>query len=136
MTVIAWDKKTLAAERLVTVGDRVFGYEKKILRYNDGWWASRGDVIDGEQFKAFLNDSVRWKPAKDFEGIFTKGKHVYIVDRRLTYWEITNHLCAIGSGGEVAEALLHEGYTAKEAVKAACRQIVSCGGKVDVVKIT
>lgn len=136
MTCIAWDGKSLAAERLLTEGDLVFGYEKKILKYNEGVWSSRGSVLDGVCFQQWLNGEIKsWKAGKDFEGLFVKDKRVYYVDKKLVPWDVTDHKLAIGSGGPTAQVVLNEGYTAKEAVKVACQQVTSCGGKIDVVNV-
>jgi len=137
MTVVAYDGKTIAAERLITEGDFRVGYEKKILPWSRGVYACRGDVDDGNRFEGWLESRDKFKPGKEFEAMWTdsdKPGKVFYANKTLTPW-VHPVPFAIGSGAPVATPLLWEGYTAVEAVKAACKYTTSCGGKIDTFEV-
>lgn len=139
MTCVAYDGKTIAAERMVTEDDFLVGFEKKILPWSRGVYACRGNVEDGPQFEDWLETGKIYKPHKAFEAIFIdndKGSNkVWYCDKSLVPW-VHPVPFAIGSGAPWATPLLFEGYTAVEAVKAACKHVTSCGGKIDTFDVT
>lgn len=135
MTIIAYDGKSLAADRQVTYGSTIANYRKKLVKWSGGWWTSTGRLIDHSRFAGWLeNRETKFKPHKDFEAIFSENGKVYEVDRDLNPWECpVPH--AAGDAGQVALALMRTGYTAEEACNACCDINVFCGGKVDVVHL-
>jgi len=138
MTVIAWDGKTLAADKRMTYGGH-FNTVTKLARagrYICGFSGPQ-QAIGG--FVAWLNDGEN--PAT-----FPFGKEeeqkVYALCIRDdgTVWKFENSPypmrledthAASGSGRDYARAAMHLGKSAREAVEIACLFDESCGNGVD-----
>lgn len=136
MTIIAYDGERIAADRQITDGDTIIGYQKKILQWSGGCWTSAGRISDAERFKEWLEDSSKvFRPKKDFQAFFTKEGRVYEVDRELSPIEALPNT-ALGDGAETATVLMQQGDTAIEAVRKVCKMNIYCGGKVDSVTVT
>lgn len=135
MTAIIWDGKTLAADRKLTREGCVSGYEKKISKWSKGYVASAGRYDDFIMFKQWVEDrDIKWKPHGNFQGLFIEGKQVFEVIKTLIPMPVIAPF-GIGSGGVFCELLVRECYTAKEAIQAVSRFMISVGGKVDVVTV-
>lgn len=134
MTVIAYDGKSLAADRQITTGSVIEGFQKKIYEWSRGVWSSAGRVDDAEAFRKWLDSREKTKLHKSFHGIYSEDGEVWEVYSNLVPFKATPGT-GLGDGGQLATAFMGEGYTAEEAVKAVCKYNIYCGGKVDVVDV-
>lgn len=129
-----YDGKSIAADRQVTAGSFIFGYQKKIQRWSKGYYAVSGRVQDVGVFHQWLEKKIRFKPSKSFSAFYTIGKTVYYIgDDLIAYKAFVPY--ALGDGSDVAEALARTGMSAKDVVKEMRRQCISVGGKIDVIDI-
>lgn len=139
MTCIAWDGKTLAADKRCCYGGLI-GTVTKIHRV-------RGVLVGGSGESAFINAMIQWiKEGRD-AGSFPKSQSdkddwqpvlVIEVDGRISMYERTafpirreDRFIAIGSGRDFAMAAMHLGRSAREAVEVACALDCGCGNGID-----
>lgn len=140
MTVIAWDGKTLAADKL-TSDNGVAWISTKIERAPNGaLLGSAGTASSGRALK-------QWWIAGAKPEEFPKDEKdatllVITPDRKiLMYWQsnysfnIENERAAIGSGRDFALAAMHLGRTAIEAVEVACALDINCGNGIDTLAL-
>lgn len=148
MTVLAWDGKTLAADKRA-LNQGLISTVTKIWKIKEGPYAGcligcTGDLSDGiEVQKWFENGAVRDDYPdcqKDRENASTI---MLIAPNRRTY-KLTfssypmlfeDAIMAIGSGRDFALAAMYCGKTAKEAVEIACIFESGCGNGVDTLTL-
>lgn len=143
MTCIAWDGKTLAADKLACLGGMV-NTVTKIWRVNDVLvggsgqpafiggmveWVRNGRKVD--EFPAHQRDKDDWQPFIVIEA-----------DGTPSLYEQTPHpvryeqsCVAIGSGREFARAAMHLGADARAAVQVAIDLDSGCGGGIDTLPL-
>lgn len=143
MTCIAWDGKTLAADRRACLGTMV-NTITKIWRVNDVLvggsgeacfiggmveWVRNGRKLD--EFPAYQRDKDDWQPFIVIES-----------DGTTSLYERTPHpvryeqsCLAIGSGREFARAAMHLGLDARAAVQVAIDLDSGCGGGIDTLSL-
>lgn len=140
MTVIAWDGKTLAADKMATDGGGIKRTVTKIIRHGDAMLAFTGSFDVGAELRAW------WISGADPEHFPQKAREdlaTLIVIRRdsvCTYiagpvpmiHEVER--CAFGSGRDFAEAAMFLGQDAAEAVRVASHFQSDCGNGVDVLE--
>lgn len=135
MTCIIYDGTSIAADRLLTKDDKIYGEEKKIKKWSKGIWASAGRVDDAIDFAHWLEDNeYDFNPHKDFDALYTEDNQVFQVQRNLIPMPAYAPT-GIGTAGLDAELLVKVGFTARQAVKALMKVHPTVGGKIDVVKI-
>lgn len=135
MTSIVYDGKYLAADRQITAGSFIIGYEKKIQRWSKGYFAIAGATRYVEPFRNWLEKKTKFQPAKKlFNALYTIGKKIYYVDEELIPYKAFIPY-AIGDSADVAEGLARTGLSAREVVKEMCKQCISVGGRVDVIQV-
>ena len=143
MTVIAWDGKTLAADKMAcSVG---YGYTvTKVHRLRDGSIvAFSGDGDHAMALLAWLNaarDPAAYPEAqKDNEASALVVRHddgsVWSYGKTPYPQRIECALYAMGHGRDFALAGMHCGLSAREAVELACRLDVFCGNGVDTLTL-
>ena len=140
MTIVAWDGKTLAADkRMISSG--LMRTCRKIWEYNGNLIAITGDWDAGAELIAWFNAGA--DPAK-FPEAGRKDTATLIVINTGCVWQynagpygvlLECKQCAFGSGRDYAEAALYLGKTAYEAVEVACHFESSCGGGIDVLAL-
>lgn len=143
MTVIAWDGKTLAADKRANYGDMICTVTK-IFRVGDLLVGGAGDVsfvlamVDwirkGRVPLDFPNAQISkddWQPVLVIEADGTPS--LYERTPFPARYEQSN--IAIGSGREFARAAMHLGKTAVEAVQCACDLNSGCGNGIDVLTL-
>lgn len=144
MTVIIIKDGIMASDSLVTQGDIRLGSTIKLHDLGDFVVGAAGSVSDIAAFILWLRDGSPEdkKPAltKDSDGftalIYRRStKTVHYADESYVLSPIYATEHAIGSGGEVARGALCMGATAREAVKAAIKHVVTCGGAVKTIKL-
>ena len=134
MTTIAWDGKTLAADRLSVGGNTRFGEITKIVKSPSGVLAGgAGNLTTTAGFIRWVKDGMKGKKpplsGSTILMIYPDGS-VEIHDEN-GYSPVEAEYAAIGSGEDYALAVMALGHTAKEAVGAAIKVSVVSGGGID-----
>lgn len=146
MSVIAWDGKTLAADRRMSSGTNKSAVIRKVARLPDGCimgWC--GGIAYAS---AFLNwmlagadpDSFEtdWAERDGFEVYALKidpAGGLWLYDGYHTPIELHNKQYAIGSGAPYAEAAMYLGCDAVKAVEVACAHDAGCGNGIDTLTL-
>lgn len=139
MTVIAWDGKTLAADRQYTsAGMRRTA--PKMFRVRDGIAAFCGVATDALELLQWLRGDRR---PEDFPTACRASDDVQVIlvtDGKVHSYESSPYplvyedpFFAAGSGRDYAMAAMHCGKTAAEAVEIACLYETGCGMGIDVM---
>lgn len=141
MTVIAWDGRTLAADKLASWGQR--STVTKVFRHGDeliGVAGSSPCATALRQWIASGRDVEKWPR---FPGEFTAiGLHI-TREGVFTYysdvgpWPVRHEepFIAIGCGKEFAMAAMHLGKSSMEAVEVACALNPDCGNGIDTLEL-
>jgi ATP-dependent protease HslVU (ClpYQ) peptidase subunit len=144
MTCIAWDGRTLAADKRVDCN----GYPAtaiKIFRAPDGaliGGAGDSDVISAlrEWYQQGCNPEMY--PNNRAEGgcyatllVITPAKEVRMYLSGPSPIILQNKMFAIGSGADFALASMHLGHSARKAVEVACALDVGCGNGIDTLRL-
>ncbi|MES2346268.1 MAG: hypothetical protein V4641_01735 [Pseudomonadota bacterium] len=143
MTVIAWDGKTLAADKRCSYGGMICTVTK-IFRAGDLLvggsgdfphvlamveWVKRGRNAD--DFPVAQRDKDDWQSVLVIE---PDGKPL-IYERTPYPVRYEQDCMVLGSGREYARAALYMGATAAEAVSVASALDVSCGNGIDTLEL-
>ncbi len=139
MTVIAWDGKTLAADRKSTYGNTTRS-TTKIHRVGAALVGYSGGASVGNEVIAWFRDGA--DPQKFPAMQRDKDEHVNLLvvyaDERIHEYirtpfpeVVEDKFVAIGSGRDFALAAMHLGQSAAQAVELACRLDANCGQGVD-----
>ncbi len=142
MTCIAWDGKTLAADKRATTGGLIAAVTK-IHRIGDLIVGGSGDLTfigpmlewikagrDPATFPASQKDKDDWQPVLVIERDGTPS----LYERTPYPLRFEQQHVAIGSGGEYARAAMHLGCTARAAVEVAIALDCGCGNGIDVLE--
>lgn len=143
MTVIAWDGKTLAADKRASNSGLIFPVTK-IFKH-------RGCLIGGAGDFDRINETIAWfaagaDPAKmppyarsndDYVALLVIEPNGSILkyERSAVPFKIEAPFFAIGSGRDFAMAAMHLGRSAVEAVQVACALETGCGNGVDTLEL-
>ena len=139
MSIVAWDGKTLAADKQATNnGMRHLttklkrGRSLRVFAYTGDQDSAEGmlqwfeDGADAAKFPAYQNDKERWaRLIVASEGglvIYERTPHPILVDDAFMAW---------GAGRDYAMGAMACGKTAREAVEIAMRFDTSCGLGID-----
>jgi hypothetical protein len=134
MTVIAWDGKILAADRMACSGSRKFEMTK-ILRVRSCLIGSAGDADISAELEAWFisgGDPTTFPAAQRDDDKFTgllviQPDGVWKYERTPYPFKYESKFVAIGSGSEYALAAMHLGKNAIEAVQLAIQLDPGCG---------
>lgn len=142
MTCIAFDGKTLAADKLATIGSTAYTVTKI--------WRLRGCLVAGAGDFDRINEMAAWfaagaEPEKlppfqrdnnDFVALLVIQPDLSILryERGPVPCKYESKMHAMGSGREYAMAAMYLGKTAKEAVEIASALDVTCGNGVDTLE--
>jgi ATP-dependent protease HslVU (ClpYQ) peptidase subunit len=142
MTVIAWDGRTLAADKRSTIA----GYPAtatKIHRVPGGLVGFTGSAIHAaELLHWFRNgrDPADF-PKRDEETgcgalFITDDRRILLFTHHSGFPElIESPFFARGAGGDYALAAMHLGHDARTAVEVACALDTSCGNGIDTLEL-
>lgn len=142
MTCIAWDCRTLSADRQRTNGGTPTTMRKvRKMTAPDGRKFLVGCCGRSDFIQMFLNwlaggERPAFPVTEDFAAIVIDQKRrIWVIHDSLTYVQITGipHW-AIGSGGNYAMGAMEFGATSAEAVRVAHALDVNCGLGVDSVR--
>lgn len=141
MTVIAWDGRTLAADKRATSGGGIARTVTKIMRHGAQLLAITGEFDTGAEMRQWFIDGA--VPA-DFPAKAREDKSTLIVVDSAgirsyacgphAMW-IEQERCAWGGGRDFAEAAMWLGYSARKGVEAACNFQTDCGNGIDVLDL-
>lgn len=141
MTIIAWDGKTLAADRQST-SNNMRRTTCKIYRVSDGLIAITGSGCHGVALLDWFRgerDPLAWpKESGEIANIIhvtRQGVFVYAGDLPAFGEPVLDSFVAFGSGRDYAMTAMHLGKTAAEAVEIACLFDVSCGMGIDTLEL-
>lgn len=143
MTVIAWDGKTLAADkRMVSAG--LILTTTKIRRIGGLLVGAAGNISSTAELMAWVErgrNPVDWpasqKDKEDWAGLLViEGRRILRYEQSPFPCELEDRVVATGSGRDFAIAAMHCGKTAREAVELACLLENGCGNGVDVLELS
>ena len=133
MTVIAWDGKTLAADRRAVSGGGIVRTVTKIMRHGDAllgitgewdpgaelreWWIAGADPATFPA-SARENNATLIVVTRERIASYCRGPYPLVIEERR---------CAWGSGRDFAEAAMYLGKDARLAVEVACVFQSDCG---------
>lgn len=143
MTVIAWDGKTLAADKQST-SNGMARTTTKIHRVRDGLLALTGAGGHGYALLAWFNgvrDLSDWPRTRDADdegsvihftrdGVFVYGGNGCGVGE-----PVEDAFIAFGAGRDYAMAAMHVGCDARKAVEVACIFDTGCGMGIDTLEL-
>jgi 20S proteasome alpha/beta subunit len=143
MTCIAWDGKTLAADKRACSGQMI-SVVTKIWRLGDVLFAGSGDPSFVYQMREWVRagrvvadfpvsqrDEDDWQPCLVIEADGTPS----LYERTPYPVRLENRFVAIGSGREYARAAMQLGHGALEAVRVACELDPNCGSGIDALEL-
>jgi ATP-dependent protease HslVU (ClpYQ) peptidase subunit len=141
MTVIAWDGKTLAADKQSTF----CGLPRtttKIHRAKDGsLLGAAGETAMCAALRAWYDAGAVTADFPDKSNtshllVIRPDGQVYLYDGHAVPIHLEDPFTALGSGRDYAMAALHLGKTAAEAVQVACVFDAWCGNGIDTLERT
>jgi ATP-dependent protease HslVU (ClpYQ) peptidase subunit len=142
MSVIAWDGKTLAADKRATFGGNLILTTTKIRRIGNMLVGYAGGADFGEQMVQWVADGADpadfptgQRDKDDWAGVLVlrPGQPVARYERTPYPILFEDRCVAVGSGRDFAMAAMYLGCDAKRAVEVACALDVNCGNGVDVL---
>ena len=142
MTIIAWDGKTLAADRAATN----CGYQRsvtKIFRVPGGIVGFAGDESRVMAFLEWFKTGMYLGMFPDFQKgddavgcLFIRNDGTQLAYTHTPYPAVhTDRFDAIGSGRDYALAAMYLGHDAKRAVEVACALDNGCGNGIDTLTL-
>ena len=141
MSVIAWDGKTLAADKRACLWTLI-ATTTKIFKACGALVAYSGDACFGEEMLAWFKDGsdpLKFPPLQrdkdDWSGLLVvwDSGEIWKYERSPYPLKFPKQLFAIGSGRDFALAAMYLGKTAEEAVEVACVFDSGCGNGVDIL---
>ena len=139
MSVIAWDGRTLAADKRASLGS-LYRTTRKLFAARGCLVAYSGNADQGEEMLAWWRagaDPTTFPASQrdrdDYSGILVIEPSLRILKWERTPYPLTfeDDQFAIGSGRDFALAAMHCGKTAAEAVAVACHFDSGCGNGID-----
>lgn len=147
MTIIAWDGKNLAADKLANVGGLKVSVTKikkshGCLLFSAGdfdavlmlyaWYVDKFfNCKPDTQWPEFQKDKDQWQPLH----VITSDRKLWRYERHEIPFQITEPFYACGSGRDYAIAGMSLGLNALDAVELACKFDPFCGLGVDALTL-
>lgn len=143
MTTAAWHGKegVLAVDTQVTSANRKFRAHKVARLPCGGLIAGTGNLAHILKVHRWVQsgmgeDRPEFEGEGEFECLIVKGDgSVWLLDDEMEPMEFTDEFIAIGSGGPYAQAAMHCGYTAEEAVKVAAKYDAATSEPVETYRL-
>ena len=142
MTTIAWDGKTLVADRRINANGIADGEMTKVVkRKKDGaLCATAGTAALAAEFQRwFLNGEKGQRPPLKVDDntascLIIRPSGALIVHDYLGWHEMHTKYTALGTGWEIALGAMSAGTTAEEAVRIAAKLDGVTGGGLDILE--
>ena len=145
MTCIAWDGKTLAADKRGSAGSVAVTVTKIHRLTNGNLVGVSGDLVVGMAMLAWLQAGAnaadlpeKQKNRDNYCGVLEirKDGTAWKYEDTAFPFQLEDSFCAIGSGRDFAVAAMHLGKSALEAVKIACLYDPACGNGFTELELT
>jgi hypothetical protein len=138
MTTIAYDGKTLAADRMVSECGSVYRQAGKIMTIPGGHIVCAGDMDAIYRFVAWVRKGAKGTPPNgtDVGGIMIQNGRLYTVESGMLMEVPPDTKLANGCGWQWAAAAMDFGLDAVEAVAYASTRDTLTGCGIDAVTIT
>lgn len=142
MTVLVWDGKTFAADRLAC-GGTMKHTVTKIARVDDELVGICGRLSTGNELRdwylkgadpEYFPNAALDDPETDLVVIKADGT-VWVYSASSTPFQVEDQVCTFGSGAEAAWGALLCGATAQRAVEIASQINITCGNGIDVLEL-
>ena len=142
MSIVAWDGKIMAADKICTSADmRVT--TTKIVKLDDGtvlaWVGEQGGGFALTEWYKNGKKRCDWPSVQGTENwtrlIVADETGVSFYEREPFPQKVEEHFMAWGSGRDFAMGAMAMGASAKEAVEIASRFSISCGNGVDCFEV-
>lgn len=144
MTVIAWDGKTLAADKMMRSGETA-QLTTKIERYGVWLLGFTGNASVGREMVHWFRNGAEPDryPASNRKldegasliAVNTETREVWKYESSPAPIKFDSRCCAFGSGDVAALVAMACGKTAREAVMLASQFVVSVGGGIDAIDL-
>lgn len=143
MTVLAWDGKTLAADKLMCCGVTK-GTVTKIHRFGDSLLGVTGNLSMGMEVLEWFKAGAIAKDYPPGNRDVNSGASLIIVKPDKTVWKyessphafkVEGEFCAFGSGDESAMVAMECGCDARKAVEVTCKYNTGCGNGIDTLEL-
>lgn len=143
MTVIAWDGKTLAADKLACFG-ATRGTVTKIFRSGNCLLAVAGNLSAGMELLQWFKAGAEPADYPPGNRVENQGASLIVVRPDRTVWKfesspyafrVEGDFCAFGCGDESALIAMECGKTAQEAVEIASKYNTGCGNGIDTLEL-
>ena len=141
MTVVAIKDGQIAADTIVTSGNHVLhGQVCKIYKVpshcGGGYIGVSGDLASAKALVAyFLERGALPSDIKDVSVLWLDANSEVWCSDGPTWYQFDAPYYAVGSGEEAALAAMSVGATAEEAVRAACRHVLTCAEPINSYRI-
>jgi ATP-dependent protease HslVU (ClpYQ) peptidase subunit len=137
MTVVAWDGKCLAADRLYVRGNTK-GEMNKVLKHKNSILGFAGAAQQMTSWYEWLKTGKEPNIEEwDLDVLcITKNKNKIIIDLyecSIIPTHIEGSRCAIGTGSDYALCAMYLGHSAVEAVDIASQLSPDCGNGIDIL---
>lgn len=141
MTVVAWDGKSMAADRRAERMN-LFSERKKLFEANGVVYGYSGDLascLEAEKFFVYglAPEDLRIDYHKGFSFLLYRRKAQTLhsaFNSLVLVEEPVDRFTAIGIGDEFAMGVMAAGFCAETAVSLCNKHIVGCGNGVDVIQ--
>lgn len=142
MSIVAWDGKTIAADRQGSAGDLRFRTSKIWTLNNGDIVAFTGAIENGMAVAQWYEngaDTAAWPASQKGEDwsrliVVSHGK-VFVFEQLPIKQAVLDRMAAWGSGRDFALGAMAMGATAEQAVKIASRFASSCGLGVQAFRV-
>lgn len=141
MTVIAWDGKTLAADKMMGFGTSKVTVTK-ICRIDGMLFGWAGDAALGRACQHWVHSGMAIDAFPPAQRTNTGSMLIIMPDGEIRHYGsepypmiIEEKFYTVGSGDEYAAAALYLGKSAREAVEVACALDPNCGMGIDTLEL-
>jgi hypothetical protein len=143
MTVIAWDGKTLAADKLACFGNTK-GTVTKIFRHGAELVGITGTLSTGQEMFEWYKAGAKPTEFPSSNRGADKGSSLVVIRADKTAWkyesgpypfQMEDPQCAWGCGDETAKVAMACGLNARDAVLMTIRFNTGCGNGVDTLEM-
>lgn len=142
MSVIAWDGKSIVADKMMT-NEGMQSIATKLFKLNSGEIAAfTGDLCEGLALIDWYNNGHKKEDWPEFQTMENFTRMVVATSDGIVFYDqlpvavkIQDKFHAWGSGRDYAMGAMSMGATAMEAVEIACKHSIHCGNGVDSFKL-